>query len=616
MARFVLAGLLAVAAAFALAVPALAQWPTTCVELNDIVEAHLGNHGNAGIYQRAFGAQAEAACQNDHRQDVRSVFAWAFDGAAPAVVGPNPQVQVWPTTCVELNDIVETHLGNHGNVGIYQRAFGAGAETGCRNDHRNDVRGVFAWAFDAATATAVGPRLSVAELVARTQAAVRYVRTADDGCGSAFVLTADGYAVTNSHVLGGARQVVVGTHDGREEQAAVVANDADADLALLKLPGGGPYPFLAFGRAADLRLGEDLVILGYPLCLQTITVTRGVLSARHPGWLQTDATANPGNSGGPGLDPRGGVIGVATAKLGGGAVEGVESANFLIDGDAARRTLDDWITRHRAGSFPEPVFRTRWLSVSAVFYHTCGVRADGTLACWGDNDFGQADPPPGAFQSVSAGNFLTCGVRTDGTLACWGDNDFGQADPPPGMFQSVSAGHDHTCGVRTDGTLACWGNNDYGQADPPPGAFQSVSAHFSYTCGVRVDGTLACWGNNDYGQADPPPGAFQSVSAHFSYTCGVRVDGTLACWGVHGSGQADPPPGMFQSVSAGAYHTCGVRIDGTLACWGSNNDGQADPPPGMFQSVSAGAYHTCGVRVGGMLACWGSNEHGNADPPA
>ena len=57
-----------------------AQWPTTCVELNDIVEAHLGNHSNVGIYQRTFGNQAEAACQNDHRNDVRSVFAWAISG--------------------------------------------------------------------------------------------------------------------------------------------------------------------------------------------------------------------------------------------------------------------------------------------------------------------------------------------------------------------------------------------------------------------------------------------------------------------------------------------------------------------------------------------------------
>lgn len=58
-------------------VSAFAQWPTTCVELNDIVEAHLGNDGNVGIYQRAYGLAAEEACQADHGDDVRSVFAWA-----------------------------------------------------------------------------------------------------------------------------------------------------------------------------------------------------------------------------------------------------------------------------------------------------------------------------------------------------------------------------------------------------------------------------------------------------------------------------------------------------------------------------------------------------------
>ena len=60
---------------------AAAQWPTTCVELNDIVEAHLGNDHNVGIYQKVFGDQAEKACRNDHRDDVRGVFAWAIGGA-------------------------------------------------------------------------------------------------------------------------------------------------------------------------------------------------------------------------------------------------------------------------------------------------------------------------------------------------------------------------------------------------------------------------------------------------------------------------------------------------------------------------------------------------------
>ena len=72
--RIVRALIIAAVTASLLTAPALAQWPTTCVELNDIVENHLGNDHNVGIYQRVFGDQAEQGCQNDHRDDVRGVF--------------------------------------------------------------------------------------------------------------------------------------------------------------------------------------------------------------------------------------------------------------------------------------------------------------------------------------------------------------------------------------------------------------------------------------------------------------------------------------------------------------------------------------------------------------
>lgn len=142
------------------------QWPTTCVDLNDIVEAHLGNDGNVGIYQRVFGDQAEQGCQSDHRDDVRAVFSWAFDQTAPSA-DPGTQDLAWPTDCVDLNDIVENHLGNLGNVGIYQRTFGDQAETACRNDHREDVRGVFGWAFGDVTSSTAGLPLSTDDIVAR-----------------------------------------------------------------------------------------------------------------------------------------------------------------------------------------------------------------------------------------------------------------------------------------------------------------------------------------------------------------------------------------------------------------------------------------------------------------
>jgi len=90
------------------------------------------------------------------------------------------------------------------------------------------------------------------------------------------------------------------------------------------------------------------------------------------------------------------------------------------------------------------------------------------------------------FLQVSAGNEHACGVKTDGSVACWGDNSYGQASPPSGAstptntptptltgagvhFVQVSADQFYTCGVKTDGGVACWGNNDYGQASPPSG---------------------------------------------------------------------------------------------------------------------------------------------------
>jgi hypothetical protein len=112
-------------------------------------------------------------------------------------------------------------------------------------------------------------------------------------------------------------------------------------------------------------------------------------------------------------------------------------------------------------------------TISAGTSHTCGVKTDGTLACWGSNSSGQATPPGGTFTQVSGGTFHTCGVKTDGTLACWGDNRQGQATPPGGTFTQVSAGRSHTCGLKTDATLACWGDDGQGQATPPGGTFRS-----------------------------------------------------------------------------------------------------------------------------------------------
>ena len=254
--------------------------------------------------------------------------------------------------------------------------------------------------------------------------------------------------------------------------------------------------------------------------------------------------------------------------------------------------------------------------VSAGGSHTCEVRTDSTIACWGRKTEGQATPPGGTFTSVSAGQYHTCGVRSDGTIACWGYNYHGRATPPGGIFTSVSVGWGHACGVRSDGTVACWGHNYYGQAAPPAGIFTSVSAGRNHTCGVKRYGTIACWGDNGHGQATSPAGIFTSVSAGGTHACGVRPDGSVACWGDNYYGQARSPAGIFTSVSAGGGHTCGMRPDGIVACWGRKPESEASSLAGAFAALSAGGGHTCGVKIDGTIVCWGDNSYGQATPPA
>ncbi|MCY3586170.1 MAG: hypothetical protein OXG76_10815 [Acidimicrobiaceae bacterium] len=156
--------------------------------------------------------------------------------------------------------------------------------------------------------------------------------------------------------------------------------------------------------------------------------------------------------------------------------------------------------------------------------HSCGLRVDGTLECWGSDFAGQASPPGGQFTAIAAGGVHSCGVRVDSTLECWGaDADgyrtFGQASPPGGRFTMVVAGNRHSCALRVSGTVACWGSNDAsrlispgelevldaGVARPPAGKFIMISAAGgTHSCGVRVDGTLECWGSDFAGQASPP----------------------------------------------------------------------------------------------------------------
>src|ERR1700723_80468 len=139
------------------------------------------------------------------------------------------------------------------------------------------------------------------------------------GQGSGFFISADGYAVTNNHVVDGADKVEVTTDDGKTYTAKVIGTDARTDLALIKVEGGSDFPYatLSEGKA---RIGDWVVAVGNPFGLGG-TVTAGIVSARgrdigsgpYDDFIQIDAPVNKGNSGGPSFNMQGEVVGVNTA---------------------------------------------------------------------------------------------------------------------------------------------------------------------------------------------------------------------------------------------------------------------------------------------------------------
>jgi len=140
------------------------------------------------------------------------------------------------------------------------------------------------------------------------------------GVGSGFVISSDGYILTNNHVIDDATQIKIKLADGKEYDAKVVGRDPKTDLALLKAEGASDLQPLQMGDSDSLKVGNWVVAVGSPFGLEQ-TVTAGIVSAKgrvigsgpYDNFIQTDASINPGNSGGPLLNTEGQVVGINTA---------------------------------------------------------------------------------------------------------------------------------------------------------------------------------------------------------------------------------------------------------------------------------------------------------------
>jgi len=242
-------------------------------------------------------------------------------------------------------------------------------------------------------------------------------------------------------------------------------------------------------------------------------------------------------------------------------------------------------------------------SISAGFSHACAVATSGAAYCWGSNAGGRLGTGPSltgghsapvpvagglAFRTISAGYYHTCGVTRSGAVYCWGRNELGET------------GNGATTAHGTPAKLA----GDFG------GRAVDAAVQFDFSCAIGRDSTLACWGADCYGQlgvdstteqcgspampcsTSPKPvkvgGAFVSVSAYFSHVCAVSATGELSCWGSNDQGQLGigsdaqtgplPAPvaggGRYKAVTAGRQFTCALTQDGAAQCWGRNTEGQ------------------------------------------
>lgn len=176
-------------------------------------------------------------------------------------------------------------------------------------------------------------------------------REARSGSGSGFIVTPDGFAVTNSHVVAGRRKLVATTTEGDRVDADLVGDDPSTDIALLRL-AARDLPYVAIGDSSALRVGQLVIAMGSPLGLQS-TVSTGVVSATGRSMrsqsgrmiesvIQHSAPINPGNSGGPLLDSRGRVIGVNTA-----IIMMAQGIGFAVPSNTAQWVTSEILTHGR-----------------------------------------------------------------------------------------------------------------------------------------------------------------------------------------------------------------------------------------------------------------------------
>ena len=277
------------------------------------------------------------------------------------------------------------------------------------------------------------------------------------------------------------------------------------------------------------------------------------------------------------------------------------------------------------------------------FSHSCALRTDGTVVCWGSRDAVVRDGSlngnnPGVHKDVVAGNRSACGVREDGSAYCWATlrSRLGQhagdilARGAERLITFSQSGH---CWLDAEGIMRC---NNFTAS--PSGTFQSIAVGYALSCGLDTDGRARCW-NRD-GEIGTPEDTFKFLAAGGHRACGIKMDDRLLCWQYARSGfEPINSYSIDGSVFGGAVKhvdtgyqgtTCVVKMDGEAACtglrdihggpwdnWGAPRLPAVTPPEGPFLTVSVDHdTNACGLKTDRSIVCWGDDYGGALNAPS
>jgi alpha-tubulin suppressor-like RCC1 family protein len=434
---------------------------------------------------------------------------------------------------------------------------------------------------------------------------------------------------------------------GEENQAIALQSDWQSSMvqiaasALEVTKNGVAHRFAFEGAVKDVGWGWGVALITAPGAVQAAGA-----SGRSPVASVSNGTAQKPATAAAVIQPR------AVTAAPKGTLTATQTHTIVVNASGTACSvgrneygeLGDATLVNRSTFVPVVGLNNLLSKVSTGWYHSLGLRTDGTISAWGYNGYGQlgdgttvdkVTPIHGGgtltgIVDVAAGQYHSVAVKNDGTIWAWGYNGSGQLGNGTTQNQSlpvqaisigsaiqVAAGEYHTLALKSDGTVWAWGYNAYGQLGNGTTTNSStavqvtgltnvirIAAGTYHSMALKNDGTVWTWGYNAYGELGDGGKANSTSIVNVSNLTGA-VD-----------------------IAAGDYHSLAVKSDGTVWAWGFNQYGELGNSSTTSQvnavqvsqssgsnfnniiGVAAGIYYSAALKNDGTLFAWGHNDYG------